>query len=118
MNLRDRNEGVEFAGQRPGEATMGVFDFIMALYSIIAGLGVSVLVKDVALMIEARGSVRLYWVHTCWVIFLFGVQIISWFALWRLRELTAWTALEALLLLLVPILLNAVSYLAVPDLDS
>lgn len=97
---------------------MGAFDFILALYSIIAGLGVSVLVKSVARMIEARGQLHLYWVHTCWVIVLFGTQIISWFALWPLREHTTWSALEALLLLLIPIFLNAACYLAVPNLGE
>jgi hypothetical protein len=42
---------------------MGVFDFILALYSIIAGLAISVLVKGIARMIKGRESLHLYWVH-------------------------------------------------------
>lgn len=94
---------------------MGVFDFILALYSIIAGLAISVLVKGIARMIKGRDRLRLYWVHTLWLIFLFVVNVVSWFALWDLRDHPSWTALEALLLLLIPILLNAASYLSFPE---
>jgi hypothetical protein len=58
---------------------MEAFDFILALYSIIAGLGVSMLVKGVARMIEARDRLHLYWIHTGWVIVLYGTHVSSWF---------------------------------------
>lgn len=97
---------------------MGVFDFILALYSIIAGLAISVLVKGIARMIKARGRLRLYWVHTGWLIFLFVVHVVNWFTMWEFRDHTTWTALQALLLLLIPILLNAVSYLSFAEIGE
>ena len=42
---------------------MGVFEFLLALYSIVAGLGLSIIVRSIAQMIEARERIRLYWVH-------------------------------------------------------
>jgi len=38
---------------------MGVFEFLLALYSIVAGLGMAVIVRSVGQIIEARDRVRL-----------------------------------------------------------
>lgn len=90
----------------------------MALYAIVAGLGVSLLVRSVGQMIEARDRVRLYWVHSCWIALVFVGHVVSWFALWRFADHAPWTVLQALLLLCVPILLYLISHLAVPELED
>ena len=95
-----------------------VFEFLLALYAIVAGLGVSLLVTSVGQMIEARDRVRLYWVHICWIALTFVGHVVSWFTIWRFRDHAPWTVLQALLLLSVPILLYLISHLAVPDLED
>jgi hypothetical protein len=95
-----------------------VFEFLLALYAIVAGLGVSLLVTSVGQMIEARERVRLYWVHCCWIALTFVAHVVSWFTIWRFRDHAPWTVLEALLLLSAPILLYLISHLAVPDLED
>jgi len=56
-----------------------VFEFLLALYAIVAGLGVSLLVRSVGQMIEARDRVRLYWVHGCWIALIFvGLRWSKW----------------------------------------
>ena len=97
---------------------MSPFDFLLGLYSIVAGLGMSLLVRSVGQMIEARSRVRLYWVHTCLVIFVFVAQVASWLSLWRFARHAPWTVADTLLLLCIPILLYLVSHLAVPELDN
>jgi hypothetical protein len=97
---------------------MKAFQFILSLYSIVAGLGITTLVRGVGQIIEARGRVRPYWVHSCWLLCLFAVNVGSWLSLWNVREHALWTPLDAFLLLLIPIFLYVVSYLAVPDLDE
>jgi surface polysaccharide O-acyltransferase-like enzyme len=97
---------------------VSVFEFLLALYAIVAGLGVSLLVRSVGQMIEARDRVRLYWVHTCWIALIFVGHVVSWFALWRYADHAPWTILQALLLLCVPIFLYLISHLAVPELDD
>ena len=84
---------------------MTVFEFLLALYAIVAGLGVSLLVTSVGQLIEARDRVRLYWVHSCWIALTFVGHVVSWFTIWRFHEHAPWTVLQALLLLSVPILL-------------
>ena len=97
---------------------MSIFEFLLALYAIVAGLGVSLLVRSVGQMIEARDRARRYWVHTCWIALAFVAQVVSWFALWRYAQHHPWTILQALLLLCVPILLYLISHLAVPELED
>jgi len=97
---------------------MAPFQFILGLYAVTSGLGLTLLVSSVAKMIEARNRTRRYWVHTCWLAFLFVVNVTSWLSLWAVKEHPTWSIFEALLLLLVPILLYIVSYLAVPNFDD
>ena len=97
---------------------MTVFEFLLTLYAIVAGLGVSLLVRSIGQMIEARGRVRLYWVHSFWIVLTFVAHVVSWFTVWRFRNHAQWTVLEALLLLCAPILLYLISHLAVPELED
>jgi hypothetical protein len=95
-----------------------VFEFLLALYAIVAGLGISLLVRSIGQMIEARDRVRFYWVHSCWVALIFVSHVVSWFALWRYGQAETWSILQALLLLSVPMLLYLISHLAVPELED
>jgi hypothetical protein len=97
---------------------MSTFEFLMALYAIVAGLGISLLVRSVGQMIEARDRVRLYWVHSCWIALTFVAHVVGWFALWRFADHGPWTVMQALLLLAVPILLYLISHLVVPELED
>lgn len=97
---------------------MRVFDFLLALYSIVAGLGMSLVVRSVGQMIEARNRIKLYWVHTVLVAVAFVAQVVSWFSLWQFADHAAWTVAETLLLLSVPLLLYLVAHLVVPELDD
>jgi len=97
---------------------LSIFEFLLTLYAIVAGLGVSLLVRSIGQMIEARDRVRLYWVHTCWLALVFVAHVVSWFALWRFEGHSPWTVLQALLLLCVPIFLYLISHLAVPELED
>ena len=97
---------------------MSQFEFLLSLYAIVAGLGLSLLVRSIGQIIEARDRVRLYWVHSCWIALVFVGHVVSWFALWRYAQHHPWTILQALLLLSVPILLYLISHLAVPELED
>jgi hypothetical protein len=97
---------------------MNVFEFLLALYVIIAGLGLSLLVRSIGQMIEHRNQLQLYWVHSVWLLLIFVMHVITWYALWRFHAHSPWTLLEVLLLLCMPILLYLVSHLAVPELSG
>ena len=97
---------------------MDPFEFLIGLYTIIVGLGISLLVRSVGQMIEGRGRIRFYWVHSAWLVLIFAAHVGSWFALWQYHGVESWTVLECMMLLLVPILLYLVSHLAVPEIDE
>jgi hypothetical protein len=97
---------------------LSVFEFQLTLFAIVAGLGISLLVRSVGQMIEARDRVRLYWVHMCWIALTFVAYVVTWFSLWRYEQHAPWTVLQALLLLCLPILLYLISHLAVPELED
>ena len=84
---------------------MNVFEFLLALYSIVAGLGMSLLVRSIGQIIEARSRVRLYWVHSCLIAVAFIAQVVSWFSLWQFADHSPWTVADTLLLLSIPLLL-------------
>ena len=97
---------------------MGVFEFLLALYSIVAGLGMSIVVRSIAQMIEARQRIRLYWVHVVMIAVVFMGQIVSWFALWQFAGHSPWSVADTLFLLSIPLILYLVGHLAVPELED
>jgi len=94
------------------------FEYFIGLYTIIVGLGIALLVRSVGQMIEGAGRIRLYWVHTGWLLLIFVTHVMSWFFLWKYHGITQWKVPEALLLLLVPVLLYLASHLAVPEIEE
>lgn len=94
---------------------MDLFEFVVGFYVVIAGIGVTLLVKSIGQMIEARDRVQLYWVHAFWLVFVFFAHVNSWFTLWAYRDLPSWTVGQLLMLVSVPILLYLASHVSVPE---
>jgi len=97
---------------------MSLFEFLVTLYSIVTGLGLTLLVRSLGQMLESRRKTRLYWVHTCWLAIMLVSYVMVWFQLWSYRHVASWTLLEGLLMLSVPVSLYLVSHLAVPELGD
>ncbi len=94
---------------------MSVFAFVLGLFSVVMGLGMSTLVRSMGQMIEARGHVEHYWVHSCFMAIVFAAQVVTWLSLWRFSRHSPWTVLQALLILCPAILLYLVSRLISPE---
>ena len=97
---------------------MDLFEFVVGFYVVIAGLGITLLVKSVGQMIESRDRVQLYWVHTCWLSFVFFAHVNSWFTLWAYRAQPGWTVGQLLMLISVPIFLYLASHVSVPEITE
>ena len=97
---------------------MRAFEFLLALYSIVAGIGMSLLVRSLGQMIEARSRLRLYWVHSCLIAVAFVAQVVAWFSLWRFADHSPWTVADTLFLLTIPFILYLVAHLIVPELED
>jgi hypothetical protein len=97
---------------------MSLFEFLVTLYSIVTGLGLTLLVRSFGQMLEARRRTRRYWVHTCWLAIILVSYVVVWFQLWSYRAVESWTVAGGLMLLSVPVALYLVSHLAVPELED
>lgn len=102
-------------GLQQGKAFLDLFEFVVSFYVVIAGLGVTLLVRSIGQMIESRDRIGFYWVHSAWVALVFILHVNSWFTLWAYRDLPSWTVGQLLLLLSVPILLYLASHVSVPE---
>ena len=94
------------------------FDFILGMYSIIAGLGISRLLEGIKDAVFSGRSARTYWVHSAVVMLGLSVHATTWLSLWALRDIPAWGVWNFLSVLFVPVLLYLFSSLVFPDSDS
>jgi hypothetical protein len=94
---------------------MKPFEFLLALYVILAGLGLTIVIRSIGQMIEAREFIKTYWIHSCWVGFIFLIHITNWFAVWEFRHVTSWSIYQFILLLSLPTLLYLASHICVPE---
>lgn len=90
---------------------------LLTIYSLVAGLGIAKLLEGVGMMIEARGRIRTYWMHSAWLAIIFAAHLVTFFALMRFAREQHWTVLGQILILGVPALLYLTSRLVVPPLD-
>ena len=97
---------------------MEPFDFIVNLWVVIAGLGITSVVGRIGRIIESRSRIKLYWVHSCWLVFILVAHVHSWFTMWRYRDVASWTVGEFLLLLSVPTILYLATYVSVPEIPQ
>ena len=91
------------------------FDFLMVLYSIIIGIGMSQILMAIGRILQAEKKIRLYWVHSAWVLLIFLLHIFVWFNAWEYHAIQTWKLSQFLSFLTVPILLFIVSVITFPD---
>ena len=91
------------------------FDFLMVLYSIIIGIGMSQILMAIGRILQAEKKIRLYWVHSAWVLLIFLLHIFVWFNAWEYSRIQTWSFSQFLSFLAVPTLLFITSVLTFPD---
>ncbi len=97
---------------------MGETDILLTLYSIVAGLGISKIVQGFASMIEARGRIKHYWIHSAWLFIVMAAHIVTIFALIRFAKNAHWTIFNSMLTLSMPLILYLISDLVVPTISK
>jgi hypothetical protein len=93
------------------------FEYLMALYSIIIGVGIAQLLTSVGHIIQAGKQVHSYWVHTAWVLLIFALHVLQWFGAWEYRAIDHWRFFPFLAFLSIPVQLYVLSILAFPDIQ-
>jgi len=70
---------------------MEIFEYVAVLTSIIIGLGMAQLLMGVTRLIQHPEQARPYWVHLCWVSYMFLLTVFWWWWEFRLQMVETWT---------------------------
>src|SRR5262245_11789257 len=68
-----------------------MFEYVMVLASIIIGLAITQLLQGIARLVQHPKRAPLYWVHLCWVIYMFLNTVLWWWWEFRFQEIQEWT---------------------------
>ena len=93
---------------------MGLFEFVMILLSVVAGLGLAEVLSGTASVLRARNDIRFHWLH---VLFQFGVffaLLQVWWESWALRNVPMVSFWAMLMLLAGPVCLFLMAHLLYP----
>ena len=70
---------------------MEMFEYVAVLTSIIIGLGMAQLLMGITRLIQHPEQARPYWVHLCWVLYMFLLSVFWWWWEFRLGAIELWT---------------------------
>lgn len=94
---------------------MDRFSFVMVLLSIIVGLGITELLRNVAHQVQQRARIKPYWLHSILVVIVFIAFLQLWWEMWSLQSQETWSFPTLLLMLGGPVGLYIIAHLMFPD---
>lgn len=94
---------------------MDAFSYLSVLLSIILGLGLTQLLTAAGRLIRHRDRVRADWLPLLWAAVLLVVYVQTWWAMFGLRELRAWTFVMFLTVLAQAITLYMMAAVILPE---
>jgi hypothetical protein len=97
---------------------MDSFSYLSVFISIILGLGVAHLLAGAASLIRSRHAVQLWWPTALWMGTTFLIQVQTWWAMFALRTVQAWSFAAFLVVLLQPVAIFMMAALIVPRTDT
>jgi hypothetical protein len=90
------------------------FSYLSVLLSIILGLAIAQLLQGVGQLLQLRGRVRWYWPAVVWMAMLLLIYVQSWWAIFDLRNVRAWTFAAFAIVLLQTVLEYLLAALLTP----
>jgi hypothetical protein len=93
------------------------FEHLAVFVSIVLGLSVTQLLASVHRLAVARARVRFYWLPLLWVALIFVTQVEWWWAIYAMRQRTAWNFVYFLFVVLSPVSLYLAAAFALPDVE-
>ncbi|WP_395645568.1 hypothetical protein [Terricaulis sp.] len=97
---------------------MSVFEFVLALTSVISGLALAHMLTGVVGLLRNAQRVRFSLVHALWMWSAFSTTIGNWAADWSLRTVTEWPAWMLLLIIASKIAQYVFCVFVTPDLPT
>lgn len=95
---------------------MAGFRYLTVMVSMILGLGMTQLFAGIGNLVQIRRRVKLYWLHTVWVLLLIVLHVHLWWMFWALRGVADWTYAGFLYVLIGPGTLVIASHSIIPEL--
>lgn len=95
---------------------MGGFRYLAVMISMVLGFGLSTLCAGIGNLVQIRRRVKLYWLHSLWVVLLIILHVHLWWTFWALRGVPDWTYAGFLYVLIGPGALVIASHIIVPEL--
>jgi len=93
---------------------MEMFEYVAVLTSIIIGLGIAQLLQGVTRLIQHPEQGKVYWVHLCWVIYMFLLAVFWWWWEFRLSAIETWTFALYMFVILYAVLVYLLCALLFP----
>jgi hypothetical protein len=97
---------------------VGAFEYLSVLLSIILGLAVAQILTGYRSLVLARARVLTYQPTLIWMVVVLLIAVQSWWAMFGLREVAAWTFGGFMILLLQAILIYMLAGLSLPDVPA
>ena len=94
---------------------MDPFSYLSYLTSIVLALGITRIITGLGRLLQARGRMRLYWVHLLWAFNVFRYHVLNWWILYRWHTQQQWTFFLFLFVLLSPAVTFLLAVLLFPD---
>jgi len=94
------------------------FSYLSILISIVLGFGVTNLLTGMAALVRARANTKMYWPVPVWMVTLFLILTLNWWAMFGLRTVGHWNFFAFFIVLLQPTLLYLSTALIVPNLSE
>ncbi|TAD92233.1 MAG: hypothetical protein EAY75_03095 [Bacteroidetes bacterium] len=94
---------------------ISAFEYVSILVSIILGLGITQILSAVSTLLLHQKTVKRYWPHTLWVLFISFLHIQDWFITYQLKDKAVWHLPELFFVLLYPIMLFVAAKMLLPD---
>ncbi|HEV8702089.1 MAG TPA: hypothetical protein VGV60_12520 [Candidatus Polarisedimenticolia bacterium] len=95
---------------------MDGFSYLSVMVSIVLGLGLTQLFAGIGNLVQIRRRVRLYWLHSLWVLLLIVLHLHMWWSFWALRGVADWTYAIFVYVLIGPGALVIASHIIIPEL--
>src|SRR6059036_2938835 len=94
---------------------IAAYQHVVVVMSIVLGLSVTQLLKGLAQLYRTRNRVRLYWLHTAWVVLLILFSLLLWWVYWNYRNIEEWSFFRFILYLSPMIVFYFLTSIVIPD---
>src|SRR6058998_2632434 len=95
---------------------MDAFGYLSVMVSIVLGLGLTQLFAGIGNLVQIRRRVKLYWLHSLWVLLLIVLHVHMWWSFWALRVVADWNYATFVYVLIGPAALVIASHIIIPEL--